>query len=69
MIETGQKTDNETHALRRMKTICTIKEDGNYVVADYIFVPEDYSFNVCCFTCRIWIDVMTRKVWKTYCHG
>lgn len=42
---TGRKTENETPCKRRMQTICAKKEDGKYVVPDYIFVHKDYSFD------------------------
>lgn len=42
---TGRKTENETECKRRMKTICALKEDGGYVVPDYIFVEQDYSYD------------------------
>lgn len=28
-----------------MKIICALKEDGGYVVPDYIFVEQDYSYD------------------------
>lgn len=40
----GPRTDNETESKRRMKTICAKKENGEYVVPDYIYVPSEYSF-------------------------
>lgn len=40
----GPKTDNETEIKKRMKTICAPKENGEYAVPDYIFVPKEYSF-------------------------
>lgn len=42
---TGRKTENETVCKKRMKTICAVKEDGGYVVPDYIFVERDYFFD------------------------
>ena len=42
---TGRQTKNETACKRRMKKICAIKEDGGYVVPDYIFVKQDYSYD------------------------
>lgn len=42
---TGRKIENETPCKKRMKTICAEKEDGHYVVPDYIFVREEYSFS------------------------
>lgn len=41
---TGPKTENETEIKKRMKTICAPKENGEYAVPDYIFVPKEYSF-------------------------
>lgn len=42
---TGRKTENETPCKKRMRTICAKREDGHYVVPDYIFVKKDYSFD------------------------
>lgn len=42
---TGRRTENETFCKKRMKRICAQKEEGGYVVPDYIFVEADYSFN------------------------
>ena len=41
---TGKKTDIETPLQARMNTICAAKDEGGYVVPDYIFVPQKYSF-------------------------
>lgn len=42
----GPRTENETKSKQRMKTICAPnKENGKYVVPDYIYVPLDYSFD------------------------
>ena len=42
---TGPKTEATTPTKERMATICAKKDDGNYVVPDYIYVPLEYSFN------------------------
>lgn len=42
---TGRKTEKETICKQRMNTICARKENGGYVVPDYIFVEKDYSFD------------------------
>lgn len=42
--KTGPKTENETEAKNRIKTICALKEDGDYVVPDYLYVTKEYSF-------------------------
>lgn len=41
---TGPKTENETEIKKRMKIISAPKENGEYAVPDYIFVPREYSF-------------------------
>lgn len=42
--KTGPKTDNITELKRRFDFICAKKKTGKYVVPDYIFVDEEYSF-------------------------
>lgn len=42
---TGRKSENETKCKRRMKTICALTEDDGYVVPDYIFVEQNYSYD------------------------
>lgn len=41
---TGPKSDNLSSKKERMRTICAPKENGGYVVPDYVFVPEKYSY-------------------------
>lgn len=41
----GKQTENETEFSERMKKICAMREDGeSYVVPDYIFVHNDYTY-------------------------
>lgn len=42
--KSGKKTDIETNATKRMKTICAVKKNGKYVVPDFIYVPNEYSY-------------------------
>lgn len=54
----GPRTDNETEYKKRMKTICAVREDGTYVVPDYIYVPKIYSF---LNPCKPYLMVETKK--------
>ena len=42
---TGRKTENETPCKKRMKKICAHTDDEGYIVPDYLYVDEKYSFD------------------------
>lgn len=46
--KTGPKAEKCTDNEARMKTISAPKEDGSYVVPDFIYVPEAYTFEKPC---------------------